>query len=128
MYDLRKQRQLSPLALPMPAPSFIRFLPKAGGIEPSPQLPSVLLGSSRGLLQVCELGRSEDTGPGSASVMGLATVQSLFAPIADHAEQVTAVAASPSGHLFAAGTNGGALLQYALTLPDVSVHDDRMLP
>ena len=107
VFDIRMQRQLSPMSMSVSSPNFIRSIPTGTRPEEdSATSAAILLGSSTGVIQVCPLSGDQTNS------------QLMYAPLSDRKEVVTAVAVSSSGHMMCVGTSSGAIAQYILRLPE----------
>ena len=109
VFDIRMQRQWSPMSMSASSPNFLRFIAASPRSDEDPTATAngtVLLGSVTGVVQVCPI-----AGDQTAS-------QLIYAPLSDSKEVVTAIAVSSSGQVMSLGTSSGAIAQYVLRLPD----------
>lgn len=118
VFDVRMQRQLSPMSMSVGSPTVLKFVPSgpqsAEDISPA----SILMGASTGIVQVCPLSGA------------MIDSQLMYAPLTSRKEVMTTMAVSPSGQVMCVGTSTGAIAQYVLKMPEgikIKVNEVRQL-
>lgn len=106
VFDIGTQRQLSPMSMSVSSPNTLRYVPATSRTGEEAPSPSILLGSTTGIVQVCPLNGD------------MINSQLLYAPLTDRKEIMTAMAVSSSGQVMCVGTSNGGIAQYILKMPE----------
>lgn len=106
VFDIGTQRQLSPMSMSVSSPITLRYVPASSRTGDEAPSPSILLGSTTGIVQVCPLNGD------------MINSQLLYAPLTDRKEIMTAMAVSSSGQVMCVGTSNGGIAQYVLKMPE----------
>jgi hypothetical protein len=106
VFDIGTQRQLSPMSMSVSSPNTLRYVPASSRTGDEAPSPSILLGSTTGIVQVCPLNGD------------MINSQLLYAPLTDRKEMMTTMAVSSSGQVMCVGTSNGGIAQYILKMPE----------